>query len=66
MDQELAELNQKIDALTAQVAYLAEQAHISELERQSREDLLETMMPVAKLTLWTLAWAQAISTGARY
>src|SRR5271157_716555 len=48
MDQELAELNQKIDALTAQVAYLAEQAHISELERQSREDLLETMMPVAK------------------
>lgn len=48
MDQELSELNQKIDALTAQVAYLAEQARIGELARQSREDLLETMMPVAK------------------
>ncbi|MDR3573104.1 MAG: DUF1641 domain-containing protein [Anaerolineaceae bacterium] len=48
MDQEMTELNQKIDALTAQVAYLAEQARINELARQSREDLLETMMPVAK------------------
>jgi uncharacterized protein YjgD (DUF1641 family) len=48
MDLELSELNQKIDALTAQVAYLAEQARLNELARQSREDLLETMMPVAK------------------
>ena len=48
MDQQLAELNQKIDTLTAQMAYLAEQARLNELARQSREDLLETMMPVAK------------------
>ena len=30
MDQNLVELNQKIDALTVQVAYLAEQAQIAE------------------------------------
>ncbi len=48
MDQELSELNQKIDALTDQMAYLAEQARINEFARQSREELVETMMPVAK------------------
>jgi uncharacterized protein YjgD (DUF1641 family) len=48
MEQELTELNQKIDTLTAQVAYLAEQARINEFARQSREELVETMMPVAK------------------
>lgn len=48
MDQTMVELNHKIDALTAQVAYLAEQARIAELERESRDDLIETAMPVAK------------------
>lgn len=55
MDQEMTDLNQvvlglnqKIDALTNQVAYLTEQARIAERSRQSREDLMENMMPVAK------------------
>ena len=47
-NQALMELNQKIDALTSQVAYLAEQAQISERSRQGRADLLENMMPIAK------------------
>ena len=48
MEQQLAELNQKIDALTTQVAYLAEQAQLAERARQERDELVETMMPVAK------------------
>jgi uncharacterized protein YjgD (DUF1641 family) len=48
MDQATLELTQKIDLLTAQVAYLTEQAQIAERARQDREDLLQTMMPVAK------------------
>jgi uncharacterized protein YjgD (DUF1641 family) len=48
MDQAALDLNQKIDLLTAQVAYLTEQAQIAERERQSRDELLETMMPVAR------------------
>lgn len=48
MDPQWTELNQKLDALTAQVAYLSEQARLNALERESREELLETAMPVAK------------------
>jgi uncharacterized protein YjgD (DUF1641 family) len=55
MDQEMSglnqvvlELNQKIDALTNQVAYLTEQAQISERSRRERSDLMENMMPIAK------------------
>ncbi len=48
MEQQLAELNQKLDALTAQVAYLTEQAQIAERARQERAELMETMMPIAK------------------
>lgn len=48
MDQETLDLNQKIDRLTAQVAYLTEQAQIAESGRRSREELMETMLPVAK------------------
>lgn len=48
MDQAMVELNQKIDALTAQVAYLAEQAQIAELGREERAELVDNMMPVAR------------------
>jgi uncharacterized protein YjgD (DUF1641 family) len=48
INQTVLELNQKIDALTSQVAYLIEQAQISERGRQERSDLMENMMPVAK------------------
>jgi len=47
-NQALAELNKKLDALTSQVAYLTEQAQISERGRQQRTDLVENMMPIAK------------------
>ena len=46
--QALLELNQKMDALTSQVAYLAEQAQISALGRRERDELMENMMPIAK------------------
>ena len=48
MDQALLELNQKIDALTAQVAYLAEQAQIAERGRRERSELFEDMYPIVK------------------
>ena len=48
LNQVVLDLNQKIDALTHQVAYLIEQAQIAERSRRSREELVETMMPVAK------------------
>jgi len=48
MDLATTELTQKIDMLAQQVAYLTEQARINEQARQSREELMETMLPVAK------------------
>ncbi len=51
MDPQLEELNRKIDALTAQVAYLTEQARAAELTRQSNEELLETAIPIARGTM---------------
>jgi len=54
MDQQIAELNQKIDALTNQVAYLTEQAQIAERARCEREELVADMLPVAHEAL-TLA-----------
>jgi uncharacterized protein YjgD (DUF1641 family) len=48
MDQSILELNQKIDLLTTQVAYLTEQARIAEQSRQSRDELVETGMPIAR------------------
>lgn len=47
MDQSLAELNQKIDALTAQVAYLTEQAQIAERQRADRAELMRDLTPIA-------------------
>jgi len=41
--QMLAELHQKLDALAAQVQYLAEQA---KQERQARDELFDTLMPI--------------------
>jgi len=47
MDQALVDLNQKIDALTAQVAYLSEQAQIAERQRQERTELIHDLTPIA-------------------
>ena len=48
INQTVLELNQKIDALTNQIAYLTEQAQISERGRRERAELMENMMPIAK------------------
>lgn len=47
MDQSIAELNGKIDALTAQVAWLAQQAQAAERAREERTELLRDVMPIA-------------------
>jgi uncharacterized protein YjgD (DUF1641 family) len=47
MDQPIADLTQKIDALTAQVQYLTEQAQIAERGRQDRNELIRDLVPVA-------------------
>jgi negative regulator of replication initiation len=46
MDQSIVELNQKLDLLTAQVQYLAEQAHLAERQRQDRAELMRDLTPV--------------------
>ena len=38
MDQALIELNQKVDALTAQVAFLAEEARLEQRRRQEFDE----------------------------
>lgn len=45
-EQTLLELNQKIDALATQVAYLTAQAQAAERQRQERAELMETLMPI--------------------
>ena len=47
MEPSLVELNQKIDTLTAQIAYLSEQAQIAERDRQSRSELMHDLTPIA-------------------
>ena len=47
MEQAILELNQKIDNLTSQVAYLAEQAAIQERQRQNRAELVRDLTPIA-------------------
>ncbi len=42
----LAELNRKIDLLTAQVLFLTEQAQAAERERQERAELMHDVMPI--------------------
>ncbi|MFN8493609.1 MAG: DUF1641 domain-containing protein [Caldilineaceae bacterium] len=46
MEQNLMELNTKLDALTAQVAYLTEQAKLNERQRQDRAELMQDLMPI--------------------
>jgi len=46
MDQALVALNDKLDALTEQVAYLTEQAQRAERERQERAELMHDMTPI--------------------
>jgi uncharacterized protein YjgD (DUF1641 family) len=48
MEDALFALNQKIDALSAQVAYLADQAQIAERQRQERAELMRDLTPVAE------------------
>jgi uncharacterized protein YjgD (DUF1641 family) len=48
MDQALLEINQKLDALTAQMAVLSEQARLSAQTRDAANDLVETAVPIAR------------------
>lgn len=47
MDQALVELNQKVDALSAQVAFLAEEARVQQQRRQEWDELKNDLSPVA-------------------
>lgn len=47
MDQTLAELHQKVDALAREVSYLSEQARLAERQRQDRAELMRDLTPVA-------------------
>jgi uncharacterized protein YjgD (DUF1641 family) len=47
MDQSMVDLNQKIDALAAQVAYLTEQAEVAERQRADRAELVRDLTPIA-------------------
>lgn len=47
MEPTIASLSEKIDALTAQVQYLTEQARLTERSRQEREELMRDLVPVA-------------------
>ncbi len=47
MDHTIADLTQKIDALTTQVQYLTEQAQIAERGRRDRDELMRDLMPIA-------------------
>ena len=47
MEQEILELTRKIDTLTAQVAYLTEQAQIAERQRNDRSELVRDLTPIA-------------------
>lgn len=46
MDEAIAELTRKVDALAAQVQYLTEQAQAAERERQARAELWRDMTPI--------------------
>ena len=47
MDQALVELNQKVDTLTAQVEFLAEEARTQQRRRQEWDELKNDLTPVA-------------------
>ena len=46
MDQAVMELNQKVDALTAQVEFLAEEARQQQRRRQERDELISDLTPI--------------------
>ncbi len=46
MDQSMVSLDQKIDTLTAQVAYLTEQAEIAERRRAAQAELMRDLTPI--------------------
>ena len=46
MDQALLALNEKLDRLTNQVAYLTEQTQRAERERESRTELMRDLTPI--------------------
>ena len=48
IDRTLLEINQKLDALNSQVAYLSEQARLSAQGREAANDLVETAVPIAR------------------
>ena len=47
MDQSMVELNQKIDQLSSQVAYLTDQAELAERQRANRAELVQDLTPIA-------------------
>jgi len=47
MDQAAVDLNQKVDALTAQVEFLAEEARQQKQRRQERDELIGDLTPIA-------------------
>jgi uncharacterized protein YjgD (DUF1641 family) len=47
MDQTMVELNQKIDALTSQVAYLTEETRLQQRRRQEMDELKNDLTPIA-------------------
>ncbi|HUS93721.1 MAG TPA: DUF1641 domain-containing protein [Patescibacteria group bacterium] len=47
MDQELVELNQKVDFLTTQIAFLTEEAQLQRRNRQDWDELKNDLTPVA-------------------
>lgn len=47
MDQTIVELNQKVDALSAQIAFLTEEARVQQQRRQEWDELKNDLTPVA-------------------
>ncbi len=47
MDPDLVELQEKVDRISGQVAYLAEQAQIAERQRADRSELVRDLTPIA-------------------
>jgi len=46
MDQAVVELNQKVDALTAQIEFLTEEARLQKQRRQERDELIGDLTPI--------------------
>jgi uncharacterized protein YjgD (DUF1641 family) len=57
MDQDIVELNRKIDALTTQLDYLTGQAQIAQRQREERLELMRDLTPIANQA-FTLAIEQ--------